>query len=1269
MGSRLTSHLVALCLPVDPDRADDLAANTGLTLTSSYTEAGPRPGACVPSDAHAQLVPVVSGGQGADLELVVLRGGQALLDVEQGVQLGYRFDGETDAQVRGWLHPGFLVAWALVLGDGTADVVYHDIACDAAGRLIVVGVDANGYYSGRLDPSTSYSWDTSVDPERVGALVPLPDGRVLMFAQSQSWITDDGGATWTRHSVYRDDGPDPTLIPRAAYRDGAILLCQLQGASDDELVQLASDDLGQSWSEVFVASSAVGTSLSVQALPTGGFIVGYIRESDDHACVRILSSAWQSFDDATAIVVRADASADMVVVADADGLLWCYVTDGTNKHEVELYYSDDSGQTWTQTANGAMRVATGATRFLTGFAACPFNGGVALAHRMSISSLYSADRYIGVAVLGGWSTLTDIGDDSRHEPLVNRVGFGPRTISGSNTCYLPFEAPATSGFWSASGGGSESFASGVLNITTAAATRYYSDTFTTDFRTLVYQIRVQSGGDLADDDIIAAVRVANGSSLDRQVKVRHATTGFRVIDANDSDATLATVTLDIQTSGVEIAIRVDPGSGNGLDGVWYRRIGAPEWTRAWQGTATTAGSPAANGLVLFGHFATSTGSSRWGPVRHSPDRVGDGVPGTTDYYLRVGRPTSILPTPLDVEAGDGTRAAYLSATGGPGALGEVYDVPVDHDYPVEHLLPTRSPSPAERWRSTSKTAQQVLCWDYGIETWAGDSIALVVQRANFRQAALQYYDGSTWQTAGTLDLGAEADGLSWSRTGDTLIPSGTGNLADRYWHEGELAGGLAILTVTSVDDAVEDEFGVASDATITGTVTDGANGILVSDANYLTVTPPNIGAGEYHTYLVRMRVAVPTRDNYLVARSSISTGGVDIWVDNNGGFMEVHVQSYDSGGSAVGAARTRVMASLTAGQEIWLAVTIREDSDPNIGAVRIQAFNPTTGAELDDSTAYGGSKPSAGDFNGTLRLGRGTSGSVDASEVLGDGMQWAVFAGADQMTEAEIAAFITSGSNNGGEGAWHYAELGTVVTQVGRRIRWNTAGRWGPSTGNAARPRVILEGVDGTEDASGTSGVICAPSGVMIAHLSSVQRRRYWRVTVAADQVTPAGESYYEAGILTPLAVRALGAPPDWGWTRDRAPNAETRRSRYGTTRARRLGPTVQTWTLGWPSGVDLFGLRGDTAPDYLGSSVGLPLISAEDVPWLVGGLLELADSGAVPVVALAAVPDASGTTITDPSLWLYGRLTASVRQDHLVGTEGSAEVVRMPDLVVEEIV
>jgi hypothetical protein len=155
--------------------------------------------------------------------------------------------------------------------------------------------------------------------------------------------------------------------------------------------------------------------------------------------------------------------------------------------------------------------------------------------------------------------------------------------------------------------------------------------------------------------------------------------------------------------------------------------------------------------------------------------------------------------------------------------------------------------------------------------------------------------------------------------------------------------------------------------------------------------------------------------------------------------------------------------------------------------------------------------------------------------------------------------------------------------------------------------------------------------------------------------------------------VQAAGQQHDWGSRYDYQPQADTSVSRSGVSRARKTGPVRRTWSWAWSEGVDLSQLRltSTTVPDWLAESSGVTEAMAHrgDVPYLLGGLLEELKSGEVPVVAIGAIPTTSGTTITDPTLLLYGRIASSIGIDNVQGDEGSDEVVRVQQVTIEEIV
>lgn len=249
---------------------------------------------------------------------------------------------------------------------------------------------------------------------------------------------------------------------------------------------------------------------------------------------------------------------------------------------------------------------------------------------------------------------------------------------------------------------------------------------------------------------------------------------------------------------------------------------------------------------------------------------------------------------------------------------------------------------------------------------------------------------------------------------------------------------------------------------------------------------------------------------------------------------------------------------------------------------------------------------------------------------------------------------------------WLGEDLGGGITlwSHARRIRSNTAGSWrSPGGASTQLARIFLE-VEGDEPAAGVCAVLW-PSGVLVVHRTSLTTSERWRVRIPANQ--PTLDSRYEAGLLHPCAIRGLGAPPDWGWSREAAPNVAVSTSRRGTPRASQLGPVLDRWTWGWPEGVPLDRHRLGTDLDYVGGPTGQPLATLNDVPWALRGYLEESAAGARPVVALASLP-ASGTTITDRTLWLYGLLEGAVRQGHVLGDDGVDELVRVETITVRGI-
>jgi hypothetical protein len=264
----------------------------------------------------------------------------------------------------------------------------------------------------------------------------------------------------------------------------------------------------------------------------------------------------------------------------------------------------------------------------------------------------------------------------------------------------------------------------------------------------------------------------------------------------------------------------------------------------------------------------------------------------------------------------------------------------------------------------------------------------------------------------------------------------------------------------------------------------------------------------------------------------------------------------------------------------------------------------------------------------------------------------------------DITRYIAEGELVGG-----YVILPlTLGGSAAYRIAANSGGYW---TDDAVqRVRIRLEGdASGTDTAS--TGDIIAPSGVLVAYPASQVVARYWRVKAAASQVTPGG--VYRAGLILPGRVVGLGAEPGWDYSHRMELSRRVNRLQDGTPEIEELAPPRRVWSYGWTDGLVVRDLRakangGDWA-DYVATSAGLPIGTAEDPAYSLWGLLEHAlESGSTPCVLLSALPS-STASITDPSLWHYGVLMSeALGVVGVVGDEGVSEVVRLDSVTFESI-
>lgn len=262
---------------------------------------------------------------------------------------------------------------------------------------------------------------------------------------------------------------------------------------------------------------------------------------------------------------------------------------------------------------------------------------------------------------------------------------------------------------------------------------------------------------------------------------------------------------------------------------------------------------------------------------------------------------------------------------------------------------------------------------------------------------------------------------------------------------------------------------------------------------------------------------------------------------------------------------------------------------------------------------------------------------------------------------ATLARYYAEGELVGG-----YMVLSTAGTSVARRIIAQSAGYWTTDTA-LQRMRIVLEDVDGSETAAGT-GEIVHHSGVLVCYPSASVAGRYLQVRIAASQITPGG--YYGAGILHPHRVVGFGADPGWDWSDITEYSRTTTRAADGSLSVRRRGPPRRVLTNGWTDGVHLIEMRTlAAAADYVGVQNNVAFGTEEDAWSSPLGLIEhQLRSGEVPAIVLRRLPTTDGTTITDPSLYVYGVLSSdSVGLSGVTGTEGVDEAIRVDGITFEE--
>lgn len=244
-----------------------------------------------------------------------------------------------------------------------------------------------------------------------------------------------------------------------------------------------------------------------------------------------------------------------------------------------------------------------------------------------------------------------------------------------------------------------------------------------------------------------------------------------------------------------------------------------------------------------------------------------------------------------------------------------------------------------------------------------------------------------------------------------------------------------------------------------------------------------------------------------------------------------------------------------------------------------------------------------------------------------------------------------------------------------RKIRSNTAGRW--STGGGQQAVIVLDEVDGSEPATGTSASIVPLNFAIVVATAATQGYRGLRLYIEGGQDTY--EGYFEIGVLAFGHVEVFADEYSWDRSVETQTSTERAVARDGTDRVRVMAPPFRVVRVAWQSPVDttMIHSSSEPEPDFITASEAIgaaAVASVGSTPYQVEGVLRMTDSGRIPVGYLSKIPFGGSSAPSQIQILnrrdhlVWGRLLGAVSLDTQMGEELASEMVRMSQIEIEEL-
>jgi len=819
---------------------------------STITEANPKPGVPVP-DGESELVLSSSGTQaaGTSYDIETLRAGHP---IENGGAFVWKNTADSSTSFRGWDVPTVPTAWeavvwtdgfsvgagslgtfephAITLPSGEVLVAHRETfktLLTTTRRVTVRKRSTAGVWSSQTVYTANYT-PTGFDP----CLVLLPSGRVLLFhwiedaaadqAQIRMHYSDDDGTTWIvgqelvlDEPIDIDAGSSGHALGRirAAYISGEILMIAEVVSNNAGLtyregfVQLASDDLGASFRQVYKTDGTAGGG-RFTILDVGGVFHAYFVDIATAELARYkVGSAFQSFANTTKedLIGTSENQADTEVwgLLDGSSKFFANVDGAAWKDENGIVYvagrqptitgfpaivirSADNGDTWSgmgQTSYSSKNwsawfTSNDSQTFVRDFTVTAQGGRAVVIHNWDASP-GNEDDSLGALYLGGWSQVT-MPSYKTFSRDISRVGFERN--------YLPLDLPTAVGWAAVTGGtNSQTLSNGALKVSTTAGRREYTITppgTVAEGLILRCSLEVSNSGNVGHE-VTLTTRLEDGSE-GYELRATFRDGGILLYDMNNGGSGTqigTTATIDC-TAGVDLLV----GMNDGKCSVWTRLRSTSDdrqWINIVSNQTLTDNGGGSTSLIRWGNAAASSAISEWYELHYVSDEyAGQGLANGQDNPADL-FPKAFSPSPVWVNSG-----LYLSAKDGPAFRGDDFTVSSRAEFPVSNVLPRVSPSPREKWRSTG-TGQHRIAFKFNEAGPMSSVIGLYLEGINFRTGSLEGWNGSAWVSITAFDSATTLSGLPFTRTGSTIQPDTSGHTAPRYIGLDELDGSTVDL--------------------------------------------------------------------------------------------------------------------------------------------------------------------------------------------------------------------------------------------------------------------------------------------------------------------------------------------------------------------------------------------------------------------------------------------------------------------------------------------